>query len=694
MNINKAEILRALDISTYYKAELGTELKAGNNGRAMTLCPFHDDHDPSFSLNLETGAWKCFAGCGGGSVFDFHTRKHGVGFHDAKAELARMAGISGSNGNGNGQGAGAKQQGSKPGSETQRGTPDYLAAMWKRHQASEIPEKAMAYLQGRAVDGILSFLRDHGRIGYDAEHQAIVFPMHTHAGELVGLQRIPTNGGPKMAVKGSNMREGFFILPGAEDEKGFVVSEGAVDALSIRQCTEKTTLATLSASTTDKVRALGQDIILFMDRDQAGETATRKICEAIPTARVVNWKLAPGNCKDPNDLYRGGHIETISRMIETASRPAVEEPTSQDESLLPLTPESTRVRGRLIVAPTIPDPLLWIGDQPFLPRSLVSALYATGGVGKTFFLLLLLKILTTPMQSTPIRATRPTSVLYVNAEDPDVEMDRRLWEQFGPDAPPGLHVAAMAGRIGAITQLCQSTPQRTKWFNWLDESIRNHPDVELVILDTKSRFDDLPENANESGAYFVRALEALSQRNRGVGILFAHHTSKENSERLVQNMGRGGGSLTDCARWAAGMVPMDADTAKRYQVDAEDHVVLKIIKANTIPRMKAPLHFRRGPGGILEFADLGADRFEEIAKAMADAIRQTGAELSQRELKRAKDSGAITEIIKAAVPDYQPFRDADGAISVGITMKMLASRSVEKDGGNGGSKWIITCIYP
>src|SRR6185503_6217745 len=25
-------------------------------------CPFHDDNDPSFSLNSLTGAWKCF-GC-------------------------------------------------------------------------------------------------------------------------------------------------------------------------------------------------------------------------------------------------------------------------------------------------------------------------------------------------------------------------------------------------------------------------------------------------------------------------------------------------------------------------------------------------------------------------------------------------------------------------------------------------------
>lgn len=36
------------------------------------LCPFHDDHHPSFSVNDKENFWHCFAGCGGGSVIDFY----------------------------------------------------------------------------------------------------------------------------------------------------------------------------------------------------------------------------------------------------------------------------------------------------------------------------------------------------------------------------------------------------------------------------------------------------------------------------------------------------------------------------------------------------------------------------------------------------------------------------------------------
>jgi hypothetical protein len=44
---------------------------------AIGLCPFHDDHHPSFGVNDEGNYWHCFAGCGGGSVIDFWMKWQG-----------------------------------------------------------------------------------------------------------------------------------------------------------------------------------------------------------------------------------------------------------------------------------------------------------------------------------------------------------------------------------------------------------------------------------------------------------------------------------------------------------------------------------------------------------------------------------------------------------------------------------------
>jgi hypothetical protein len=52
------------------------------------LCPFHDDHHPSFGVNDEGNYWNCFAGCGGGSGIDFWTKWRRCDSATAIQELA------------------------------------------------------------------------------------------------------------------------------------------------------------------------------------------------------------------------------------------------------------------------------------------------------------------------------------------------------------------------------------------------------------------------------------------------------------------------------------------------------------------------------------------------------------------------------------------------------------------------------
>jgi DNA primase len=54
------------------------------------LCPFHEDHHPSFGVNVEGNYWTCFAGCGGGSLIDFWMLNEGIDFKTAVTELEQM----------------------------------------------------------------------------------------------------------------------------------------------------------------------------------------------------------------------------------------------------------------------------------------------------------------------------------------------------------------------------------------------------------------------------------------------------------------------------------------------------------------------------------------------------------------------------------------------------------------------------
>ena len=64
MTIEKEEIERiktTVDLAALVRAK-GVKLK--KNGKSyFGLCPFHDDHNPSLSVNPSTNLWQCF-GCG------------------------------------------------------------------------------------------------------------------------------------------------------------------------------------------------------------------------------------------------------------------------------------------------------------------------------------------------------------------------------------------------------------------------------------------------------------------------------------------------------------------------------------------------------------------------------------------------------------------------------------------------------
>ena len=63
------------------KSQAGDEIQA--------ICPFHNDHNPSFSFNDQNGKWHCFAGCGGGDIFNFYEKLNAVTFPEALDRIGK-----------------------------------------------------------------------------------------------------------------------------------------------------------------------------------------------------------------------------------------------------------------------------------------------------------------------------------------------------------------------------------------------------------------------------------------------------------------------------------------------------------------------------------------------------------------------------------------------------------------------------
>ena len=79
-----AEIKAAISVRDFVSQYV--ELSPSGRG----LCPFHDDHHPSFNVNDEENYWYCFACEKGGSIINFWMQWNGYDYVTAVLDLSSL----------------------------------------------------------------------------------------------------------------------------------------------------------------------------------------------------------------------------------------------------------------------------------------------------------------------------------------------------------------------------------------------------------------------------------------------------------------------------------------------------------------------------------------------------------------------------------------------------------------------------
>ncbi|MFN8815520.1 MAG: phage/plasmid primase, P4 family [Pseudomonadota bacterium] len=85
----------AVNIADVAAKMLCIQLSKATNGELEGLCPLHDDHNPSFRINVRKQRWFCNSTCGGGDVFNLVEKVLGVDFPTALRRVAEFAGLGG-----------------------------------------------------------------------------------------------------------------------------------------------------------------------------------------------------------------------------------------------------------------------------------------------------------------------------------------------------------------------------------------------------------------------------------------------------------------------------------------------------------------------------------------------------------------------------------------------------------------------
>jgi len=85
MKFNRDALPPVAEVLALLSIEAG---RPNGSGYAQVRCPIHGEDNPSLSIHMERGNWRCFA-CGkaGGDALELYRRARGLSFTEAAREL-------------------------------------------------------------------------------------------------------------------------------------------------------------------------------------------------------------------------------------------------------------------------------------------------------------------------------------------------------------------------------------------------------------------------------------------------------------------------------------------------------------------------------------------------------------------------------------------------------------------------------
>jgi DNA primase catalytic core len=325
-------IKRDVDLAALVRAK-GVKLK--KNGKSyFGRCPFHDDHNPSLSINPLTNLWQCF-GCGaGGDVIRFIEMFDQVDFKEAVKRLTD-----------NGFKATGKSKRKEP-SKKQPGMSAKLIKLLNRviefyHTAFAEDRRAKEYLKQRGITDnaifsdikvgfangtLLNTLPGEGDIfeqlkqigvltekGNEHFYGYVTFPLYDLNGNPAGIygrrldDMVTGNLPDHLYLPGE--RHGLFNRQAAKSHDEIILTESIIDSLTLINAGIKNTIPCYGTNglTPDHVRLLKQSgvktVYICFDADESGRMATESVSARLQAENIRTWPVVLAHGQDINDFF-------------------------------------------------------------------------------------------------------------------------------------------------------------------------------------------------------------------------------------------------------------------------------------------------------------------------------------------------------------------------------------------------------
>ena len=306
--------------------------RPSTDGWITALCPFHEDKNPSFAFNRNTGTWCCFAGCGKGSAFDYLMQTSGQSFKDALLEVGDRVGV-------------PRPYPKKPPRPPIREAliKQWMGDLWNN-------DEVCRWL--REKRGLSDATLKKYEIGWDPKRQRNTIPIRDERGNVVNVRLYNAKKDPKII----NYTEGrykygspacLFGLDELARSQGtqVILCEGEWDRLLLQQEGFMAVTGTHGASVFRPEwigHFMDKEVAIVYDCDRAGQAAARNVVlRALKTAGATSVKnviLPLKGDKDDKDVTdylhtRGLTAADLQKLIDETPVHSYEEEDRPEEVL-------------------------------------------------------------------------------------------------------------------------------------------------------------------------------------------------------------------------------------------------------------------------------------------------------------------------------------------------------------------------
>ena len=310
----------------------------------------------------------------------------------------------------------------------------------------------------------------------------------------------------------------------------------------------------------------GRNVIIWPDADEPGKKAANEligILEKIAiSVKVLDVSDKPEKWDAANAEEDGWLAEEVAALLERSVLKTV-------NSSLPAKTYNNNFDPRKL--PT----RKWI-IKNLLLRGYITAAIAPPGVGKSLVALLVAVMVASGKKLLHSELVERTNVLYLNNEDDQDEIERRLaatCQHHGvpfDDFENRLFTLSGYGRpfkvaIQSDNKLVSAHPDKEKIISFCRS---NH--IGLIVMDPFISIHDVPENDNTLVDKVATELRSVAKET-GAALLLVHHTRKTGKDTELhagdEQSGRGAYSLIGAVRIAFTLARMSKETAAKLNLD-------------------------------------------------------------------------------------------------------------------------------